>query len=144
MRGVHDWLLLDFSSSVFFFQWLVWGDSYSGTSSMQSPHGLQETQVAPLLHRRSPKIKDSCVILSESIQITGCRELRFIEFGQKTGKILRRLRAIDVLTLNVGGSSTFVLRTTDGQYRVLNVPMHRQIPHRERAVGVCLGVRFIP
>lgn len=76
--------------------------------------------------------------------IDGYRQSSIGATEQETGKILQRLGATDGLILDGGGSSTFVLRTSDGQYRALNVPMHRRIPHRERAVGVCLGVRFIP
>jgi hypothetical protein len=59
----------------------------------------------------------------------------------ETALLLLALGASEGLNFDGGGSSALALRYPDGRVRVANTPIHGQIPGRERAVAVCLGVR---
>jgi hypothetical protein len=56
------------------------------------------------------------------------------------GLLLKRLGAFDGLNFDGGGSSALALRYSDGKVRNANIPIHRLIPGRERAVAICLGL----
>jgi exopolysaccharide biosynthesis protein len=55
-------------------------------------------------------------------------------------KMLKDEGATDALNLDGGGSSTLVQRQPDGNYKVLNVPIHERVPGRERPVASAVGV----
>ena len=61
----------------------------------------------------------------------------------ETALLLRALGAGEGINLDGGGSSALALRFPDGKVRVVNTPIHRQIPGRERAVAGCLGIGII-
>ena len=58
----------------------------------------------------------------------------------ETALLLRALGATEAINFDGGGSSALVLRSPDGKVRVVNTPIHDQIPGRERAVAGCLGI----
>jgi hypothetical protein len=58
----------------------------------------------------------------------------------ETALILKQLGATEGINLDGGGSSTLALRFPGGETRVVNTPVHRIIPGRERAVAACLGI----
>jgi hypothetical protein len=58
----------------------------------------------------------------------------------ETALLLKQLGAMEGINLDGGGSSALALRFPDGETRVVNTPVHLVIPHRERAVGICLGI----
>jgi len=58
----------------------------------------------------------------------------------ETALLLRALGATEGINFDGGGSSALVLRYPDGTVRVVNTPIHDQIPGRERAVAGCLGI----
>jgi hypothetical protein len=58
----------------------------------------------------------------------------------ETALILKQLGASEGINLDGGGSSALALRFPGGETRVVNTPVHRIIPGRERAVGACLGI----
>jgi len=58
----------------------------------------------------------------------------------ETALLLRALGATDAINFDGGGSSAMALRGPDGKVRVVNTPIHGQIPGRERAVAGCLGI----
>jgi hypothetical protein len=60
----------------------------------------------------------------------------------ETALILRALGAYDGINFDGGGSSALVIRYPDGAVRAVNVPIHKNIPGRERAVAGCLGVEL--
>jgi hypothetical protein len=62
----------------------------------------------------------------------------------ETALILKRLGAGDALNLDGGGSSALALRLPRGGIRILNTPSHGGFPGWERAVALCLGIRFSP
>jgi exopolysaccharide biosynthesis protein len=76
------------------------------------------------------------VIDGRQIDSIGCTEA-------ETAILLRALGASEGINFDGGGSSAMALRYPDGKIRVLNTPIHRQIPGRERAVAGCLGVKGI-
>ncbi len=55
---------------------------------------------------------------------------------------LMDLGATDALALDGGGSTTLVLRDSDGAWQVVNAPYHTHIPMRERPVANHLGIRL--
>jgi hypothetical protein len=55
-------------------------------------------------------------------------------------QMLKDEGATDALNLDGGGSSTPVERQPDGNYKVLNVPIHERIPGRERPVVSAVGI----
>jgi hypothetical protein len=58
----------------------------------------------------------------------------------ETGLLLRALGASNGLNLDGGGSTALALRI-EGKVVILNRPIHKQIPGKERAVATCIGVR---
>jgi len=74
------------------------------------------------------------VIDGRQIGSIGCTEA-------ETALLLRSLGAAEGINFDGGGSSALALRLPDGKIRVVNTPIHRQIPGRERAVAGCLGVK---
>ncbi|MDR2403557.1 MAG: phosphodiester glycosidase family protein [Spirochaetaceae bacterium] len=56
------------------------------------------------------------------------------------GIMLKRLGASEGLNFDGGGSTALALRYDDGKVRVVNTPIHRGIPGRERGVATCLGI----
>jgi len=60
---------------------------------------------------------------------------------EETALLLRSLGSWDALNLDGGGSTTLALRFADGKVKVVNTPIHGGIPHKERAVASCIGVR---
>jgi exopolysaccharide biosynthesis protein len=58
----------------------------------------------------------------------------------ETALLLKALGAAEGINFDGGGSSALALRGPDGKVRVVNTPIHRQIPGRERAVAGCLGI----
>jgi len=58
----------------------------------------------------------------------------------ETALLLRALGASEAINFDGGGSSALVLRYPNGKVRVVNTPIHGQIPGRERAVAGCLGI----
>jgi len=58
----------------------------------------------------------------------------------ETALLLRALGAADAINFDGGGSSAMVLRDSRGKVRVVNTPIHDQIPGRERAVAGSLGI----
>jgi len=61
--------------------------------------------------------------------------------ARETGLLLRLLGGQDGLILDGGGSSAMAIRGEDGAAFLANVPVHGGMPGRQRAVGICLGVR---
>jgi hypothetical protein len=59
----------------------------------------------------------------------------------ETALLLRALGSSEGINFDGGGSTALVMRYPDGKVRVVNTPIHRQIPGRERAVAGCLGLR---
>ena len=62
----------------------------------------------------------------------------------ETAVILKQLGAYNGINFDGGGSSALALRYPDGQVRVVNTPIHSNIPGTERAVAGCLGVKCTP
>jgi len=58
----------------------------------------------------------------------------------ETALMLRALGAGEGINFDGGGSTALALRYPDGTVRVVNTPVHGNIPGRERAVAGCLGV----
>jgi len=58
----------------------------------------------------------------------------------ETALLLRALGAAEGINFDGGGSSALALRYPDGTVRVVNTPVHGNVPGRERAVAGCLGV----
>jgi len=58
----------------------------------------------------------------------------------ETALLLRALGATEAINFDGGGSSAMALRFPDGKVRVVNTPIHDQIPGKERAVAGCLGI----
>jgi exopolysaccharide biosynthesis protein len=58
----------------------------------------------------------------------------------ETALLLRALGASEGINFDGGGSSAMALRGPGGKVRVVNTPIHDQIPGRERAVAGCLGI----
>jgi exopolysaccharide biosynthesis protein len=58
--------------------------------------------------------------------------------------LLRALGASEGINFDGGGSSALALRFPDGKVRVVNTPIHGQIPGQERAVAGCLGILLLP
>jgi hypothetical protein len=58
----------------------------------------------------------------------------------ETALLLKALGASEALNFDGGGSSALALRYPDGVVRVVNTPIHGNIPGRERAVAGCLGI----
>ena len=58
--------------------------------------------------------------------------------------LLRALGASEGINFDGGGSSALALRFPDGKVRVVNTPIHGQIPGQERAVAGCLGILMLP
>jgi hypothetical protein len=58
----------------------------------------------------------------------------------ETALLLRALGATEGINFDGGGSSAMALRYPGGKVRVVNTPIHGQIPGRERAVAGCLGI----
>ena len=61
----------------------------------------------------------------------------------ETALILRSLGASEGINFDGGGSSALVLRFPNNRIRAVNIPIHRQIPGKERAVAGCLGIKII-
>jgi hypothetical protein len=57
------------------------------------------------------------------------------------GAILRRLGASDGINLDGGGTTAMVLEDADGAPRVINRPIHANVPGNERVAASHLGVR---
>ena len=57
-------------------------------------------------------------------------------------QLMLDLGAYDAMNLDGGGSSTLVIRGSDGQPRILNSPIDLYIPGRERPVANHLGIYF--
>ncbi|MCX7656137.1 MAG: phosphodiester glycosidase family protein [Treponemataceae bacterium] len=75
--------------------------------------------------------------------IDGRRQSSVGATAGETAEILRRLGAQDGLLLDGGGSTTLVVqRPGETSAQILNIPIHSTIPRKERAVGLCLGVRY--
>lgn len=69
------------------------------------------------------------------------RQLRSIGSTEaETALLLRSLGATEGINFDGGGSSSLALRYPDGEIRVVNTPIHRQVPGWERAVAGCLGL----
>jgi len=73
------------------------------------------------------------VIDGRQIKSTGCTEA-------ETALLLKALGATDAINFDGGGSSAMALRYPDGNVRVVNTPIHDNIPGKERAVAGCLGI----
>jgi hypothetical protein len=58
----------------------------------------------------------------------------------ETALLLRSLGAAEGINLDGGGSSALVLRYPNGKIRAVNIPIHHQIPGKERGVAGCLGI----
>jgi hypothetical protein len=58
----------------------------------------------------------------------------------ETALLLKALGAGEAINFDGGGSSAMALRYPGGKVRVVNTPIHEQIPGRERAVAGCLGI----
>jgi hypothetical protein len=58
----------------------------------------------------------------------------------ETAVILKQLGAHDGINFDGGGSSALALRCPDGHVRVVNTPIHANIPGTERAVAGCMGI----
>ena len=59
----------------------------------------------------------------------------------ETALLLRSLGASEGINFDGGGSTALALRYAGGKVRVVNTPVHGNIPGRERAVAGCLGIR---
>ena len=73
------------------------------------------------------------VIDGRQIKSVGCTEA-------ETALLLKALGASEAINFDGGGSSALALRYPDGVVRVVNTPIHGNIPGRERAVAGCLGI----
>jgi len=60
----------------------------------------------------------------------------------ETALLLKAMGASEGINFDGGGSSALALRGPDGKVRVVNTPIHKQIPGRERAVAGCLGIKI--
>ena len=58
----------------------------------------------------------------------------------ETALLLKALGATEGINFDGGGSSSLVLRFPNGKIRIMNTPIHKMIPGRERAVAGCLGI----
>ncbi|GHV24146.1 hypothetical protein FACS189498_0650 [Spirochaetia bacterium] len=63
--------------------------------------------------------------------------------GAETGRLLKQLGASEGLYFDGGGSTALALRYPDGQVKIVNTPVHNNVPGRERAVASCLGIAFV-
>jgi hypothetical protein len=77
------------------------------------------------------------VIDGRQINSIGCTEA-------ETALLLKALGASEAINFDGGGSSALALRYPDGKVRVVNTPVHGNIPGRERAVAGCLGIGTDP
>jgi len=73
------------------------------------------------------------VIDGRQLKSIGCTEA-------ETALLLKALGASEGINFDGGGSSALAIRFPDGKVRVVNTPIHKQIPGRERAVAGCLGI----
>ena len=73
------------------------------------------------------------VIDGRQIRSVGCTEA-------ETALLLKALGASEGINFDGGGSSAMAIRYPDGVVRVVNTPIHGNIPGRERAVAGCLGI----
>jgi len=73
------------------------------------------------------------VIDGRQIKSAGCTEA-------ETALLLRALGSAEAINFDGGGSSALALLYPDGKVRVVNTPIHKLIPGRERAVAGCLGI----
>jgi hypothetical protein len=73
------------------------------------------------------------VIDGRQIKSAGCTEA-------ETALLLKALGASEGINFDGGGSTALALRYSDGAVRVVNTPIHGNIPGRERAVAGCLGI----
>jgi len=60
---------------------------------------------------------------------------------EETALLLRALGSAEAINFDGGGSSALALRYPDGKVRVVNTPIHKLIPGRERGVAGCLGIK---
>ncbi|WP_231934526.1 phosphodiester glycosidase family protein [Botrimarina colliarenosi] len=60
------------------------------------------------------------------------------------GELLRRLGADDAVNLDGGGSTTLVVETTGGAFRLVNQPIDGKVPGTERVSACHLGVYASP
>jgi len=58
----------------------------------------------------------------------------------ETALLLRALGAAEGINFDGGGSTSLAMRFPDGEVRVVNTPIHRNRPGRERAVAGVLGI----
>jgi hypothetical protein len=58
----------------------------------------------------------------------------------ETALLFKALGASEAINFDGGGSSALALRYPDNTVRVVNIPIHGNIPGRERAVAGCLGI----
>jgi hypothetical protein len=74
--------------------------------------------------------------------VVDCRRLGSVGSTEaETAVLLQALGASEGINFDGGGSTALALQYPDGKVRVVNTPVHDQIPGRERAVAGCLGIR---
>jgi len=57
--------------------------------------------------------------------------------------IMKKLGAECALNLDGGGSTAMALRLPNNRVKIVNTPIHKGIPGRERAVGACIGLAAV-
>ena len=91
-------------------------------------------------HPRSAAGVSSCGRFLYLLVVDGRRLGSVGSTEAETALLLRALGAADGINFDGGGSSALVLRFPDGEVRPANVPVHGQVPGRERAVAGVLGI----
>jgi len=106
---------------------------------------LKDGEILPYRAIRNPRSaigvlpdKKHIILLA----IDGRRQSSVGATAQETAEILHQLGAQDGLLLDGGGSTTLVVKRPGEAAEVLNIPIHDNIPGKERAVGLCLGIRY--
>ena len=91
-------------------------------------------------HPRSAAGISSCGRFLYLLAIDGRRRGSIGATEAEIALLLRALGAAEGINFDGGGSTSLALRFPDGRIRVVNTPIHRQIPGRERAVAGVLGI----
>jgi hypothetical protein len=111
-----------------FFRILEYGELVPRVLNLNDRHPRSAAGISP-----DNKFLYLLVIDGRQIKSVGCTEAQ-------TALLLRALGATEAINFDGGGSSALVLRYPGGKFRVVNIPIHDQIPGRERAVAGCLGI----
>ena len=93
-------------------------------------------------HPRSAAGISSCGRFLYLLVVDGRRPASVGSTEAETALLLRALGAAEGINFDGGGSTALAMRFPGGEVRVVNTPVHGQIPGRERAVAGSLGIKM--